>query len=185
MRTEISQPTAECQHPERWSMHDEMSAEDEVLNFLCNITELLKPDVVVETGTHLGLSACSIGLGVSRNGSGHLFSFENNLDLAARASETIAKRLALGIVSVIPESSIERPFAESIDVLFCDSDHDVRIRELEHFWPNLTPQSIILVHDVNTGCHNEYRQRLIEWAKGRMSVVFLPTPRGLAICQKL
>ena len=184
-RTEISQPTPECPHPERWQMCDEMSAEKEVLYFLTNIVELIKPTMVVETGTHLGISACAIGMGLSRNGIGRLFSFENNLDLAARASEAVARLHMQQIVRIIPDSSIHHPFTETIDLLFCDSDHDVRIQELELFWPNLTPQSVILFHDVNTGCHNEYRQRLIEWAAGRMAVVFLPTPRGLAICQKL
>ena len=45
--------------------------------------------------------------------------------------------------------------------------------------------AVILVHDVNTGIHKALRERLLKFA-GQMGldVVFLPTPRGLAICQK-
>jgi len=47
---EYHRATAECPHPERWSMYDSMTAEYEVLEFLRTLVTTLKPDLVVETG---------------------------------------------------------------------------------------------------------------------------------------
>lgn len=180
---ECSNPTAECPNPERWQMYDSMSAEVEVLNFLGQLVKTIKPNLIVETGTHLGFSAEYMGFAME--GKGNLLTCEINPDLAFRATESIRVAGLSEVVDVICDSSLNLEVNENIDLLFCDSDHEIRIAEIEHFWDKLTPQSIIIVHDVNSGCHNEYRQRFIEWAKGRLSVVLFSTPRGLALCQKL
>ena len=53
---EYHRPTPECPHPERWSMYDSMTAEVEVLEFLRTLVTTIKPNLVVETGTFMGVS---------------------------------------------------------------------------------------------------------------------------------
>ena len=53
---EYHRATPECPHPEHWSMYDSMTAEYEVLEFLRTLVTTVKPDLVVETGTFLGVS---------------------------------------------------------------------------------------------------------------------------------
>ena len=59
---EYHRATPECPHPERWSMFDSMTAEYEVLEFLRTLVTTLKPDLVVETGSFLGVSTLWIAL---------------------------------------------------------------------------------------------------------------------------
>ena len=53
---EYHRPTPECPHPQRWSMYDSMTAEVEVLEFLRTLVTTTKPNLVVETGTFMGVS---------------------------------------------------------------------------------------------------------------------------------
>lgn len=179
--TEVSLPTRECPHPERWSMFDDNSAEVEVADFLYSLMLAVKPSLVVETGTHLGLSAKYMAEAIKENGFGKVITCETRecyLDIAYPRLAPLAKW-----VNVVKGSSLELEVQDPIDILFCDSDPRIRMQEVSHFWDKLHVNSLILIHDVNSGCHNELRQELLGW-HDRLSIVMLPTPRGLAICQK-
>ena len=56
---EYHRATPECPHPERWHMYDSMTAEAEVLEFLYTLVTTIKPALVVETGSFLGVSTRS------------------------------------------------------------------------------------------------------------------------------
>lgn len=179
---EVSHPTKECPHPEQWEMFDDNSAEMEVVHFLHDMIRLIKPSLVVETGTHLGISASYMGSAMYGNGFGTLVTCETQECYYEGAEKRLGQLKEY--VDFRKCSSLDLKIDEPIDILFCDSDPRIRMKEVEHFWDNLHPHSLILIHDVNSGCHNELRQELLGW-KDRLSVVMLPTPRGLAICQKI
>ena len=65
---EYHRPTPECPHPERWSMYDSMTAEVEVLEFLRTLVTTTKPNLVVETGTFMGVSTLWIAEAMRLNG---------------------------------------------------------------------------------------------------------------------
>ena len=67
---EYHRPTPECPHPERWSMYDSMTAEVEVLEFLRTLVTTIKPNLVVETGTFMGVSTLWIAEALRLNGLG-------------------------------------------------------------------------------------------------------------------
>lgn len=182
---EISNPTPECPEPGRWSMFDLNTAEVEVLDFLYQLTKTLKPELVVETGTHKGISSCYIGKALKELGRGKLITCELDPKLHAQA-KALVNRCGYGdSVEVCRQSSLEMAIDQPIDILFSDSDLGIRMQEVERFWPQLKPTSVILIHDCNTDIHKSLRQQIIEADKDRkLSVVLLPTPRGLAICQK-
>lgn len=181
---ECSNPTVECPRPELWNMHDDTSSEVEVLHFLEQLVLTVKPRLVVETGTHIGYGAFHIGLALKENGFGKLITCEKVEEYYLRAVEKVEH--VRGFVDVRNVSSLELRIDPQIDILFSDSDPAIRMAEVEHFWDRLTTSSLILIHDVNTDCHKDLRQRVLEWdKKRRLSVVLLPTPRGLAICQKV
>lgn len=182
MQPEVSNPTVECPFPQLWRMHDDQSAEVEVLDFLFHLVVTIKPRLVVETGTHLGYSAWSIGTALVENSFGRLITCEISKELYDRAF--VKLRPLMNYVYPIQQSSMTLWGDEPIDLLFCDSDPAIRMQEVEYFWNRLTPNSLILIHDVNTDCHKPLRDRVVEWGD-RLRYVFLPTPRGLAICQKI
>src|SRR5271168_4466860 len=76
LQTELHRPTPECPQPEHWSMIDSMTAEVEVLEFIATLVTTIKPRLVVETGSFLGVSTEWIARGLERNGSGRVISCE-------------------------------------------------------------------------------------------------------------
>src|SRR5579864_5287762 len=66
---EYHRATPECPEPERWSMIDSMTAEVEVLEFIATLVTTIKPRLVVETGSFLGVSTEWIARGLERNDS--------------------------------------------------------------------------------------------------------------------
>lgn len=162
-------------------MVDAMSSEVEVLHFLYQLMVTVKPGFVLETGSYHGESALHIARGLRANGHGSLVSIEND-ETCYEISRAAIEKAELGAWAKIvhADSRLFRLDAD-IDVLYCDSDPAIRVKEIENFWPRLTPYSLILVHDVNTGTFLPQRQALLGLG---MHTVFLPTPRGLAMCQK-
>ena len=182
---EVSSPTAECPEPNRWQCFDQHSAEVEVLDFLYSLVRTLKPRLVVETGSCRGLSACYIGKALRDNERGKLITCEIDRQLYDMARELIRKAQLTAQVDCVFESSLDLEIAEPIDLLFSDSVPEIRMQELDKFLPLLSPNAVILVHDVNSGYHNNLRTAILKQDKERrLSVVLLPTPRGLALCQK-
>jgi predicted O-methyltransferase YrrM len=182
---EISKPTEECPHPEMWQMADGDTAEIEVLEFLHAITRALKPGLVVETGSFKGYSAVAIGTALRLNTYGSLWTIECDEERYRQTLSLIAATELSDFVTAIHNNSMNVIVQRDIDLLFCDSDPGVRVNEILRFWDALSPRSVILVHDVNTGIHRNLREHLQKFAAAmKLSVVLLPTPRGLAICQK-
>src|SRR5246127_5901494 len=86
---EYHRPTAECPHPERWSMYDSMTAEVEVLEFLRTLVTTIKPELVVETGTFSAISTLWIAEGLKANGRGQVISCESDPKVYTAAKQRI------------------------------------------------------------------------------------------------
>lgn len=183
---EVSQPTAECPEPHLWQMYDAMSAEVEVLDFVYQLVKTIKPKLVIETGSYRGLGACYIGKALKENGRGKLFTCEVVPELFKKTVTLIEKAKLSEWVECRKESSLEMDCGdEVIDLLFADSAIEIRLKEIQRFWDRLDTRSLVVVHDVNSGAHNTLREEILSTDKRReLSVVLLPTPRGLALCQK-
>src|SRR5271163_1169244 len=87
LQSESHRPTPECPQPEHWSMIDSMTAELEVLEFLATLVTTVKPGLVVETGSFLGVSTEWIAKGLQRNGFGKVVSCEFDPIVYCRAKE--------------------------------------------------------------------------------------------------
>jgi predicted O-methyltransferase YrrM len=182
---EIAQPTPECPEPQLWNCYDAMSAEAEVLEFLFQLVRTIKPKLMVETGTFLGLAACYIGRALKQNGRGKLVTCELDAGIFRQASQMIGLSSVSDVIEMHHCSSLDLQVQGQIDILFCDSEPSIRSDEIRHFWDQVPDTGLIIVHDVNSGDHSDLRQRVLDFDRNRqLSVVLLPTPRGLAICQK-
>jgi predicted O-methyltransferase YrrM len=84
---EYHRATPECPHPERWHMYDSMTAEAEVLEFLYTLVTTIKPALVVETGSFLGVSTLWIAKALKANGFGRIISCEFDPVVFAKAQE--------------------------------------------------------------------------------------------------
>jgi predicted O-methyltransferase YrrM len=181
---EYAPPTPECPRPELWKMYDSMTAEVEVLDFLKSLVITVKPHLVVETGTFMGVSTLAIAEGLKQNGFGRVITVEYDPQVFEKAKERIADSGLAAWIDARNQSSLDLHVGGPIDLLFSDSDVNIREREVRHFLPQISPTGLILIHDASS------HQRVVREAalrlelEGLISVVLIPTPRGLVMAQK-
>ena len=89
LQPEYHRATPECPHPERWMMYDSMTAEFEVLEFLKSLVTTTKPELIVETGSFLGVSTLWMAQGLKENGFGKVISCEYDLAVYEKAKEKV------------------------------------------------------------------------------------------------
>jgi prolipoprotein diacylglyceryltransferase/predicted O-methyltransferase YrrM len=181
---EATPPTPECPHPERWRMMDPMTAEAEVLEFLKALVTTLKPELIVETGTFMGVSTVRMAEGLKANGFGKIVTIEYDPVAFAKAKERIDGSGLKAWIEYRNASSLETPIEGRIDLLFSDSDLGIREQEVRRFLLQMNPHGLIVMHDASSHFKvvREAAQRLE--AEGLISVVLLPTPRGMVLAQK-
>jgi len=182
---EYHRPTPECPHPERWHMYDSMTAEVEVLEFLRTLVTTLKPALIVETGSFLGVSTLWMAEGMRANGFGKIISCEFDPVVFARAQQKIAAAPTLApFIELRNESSLEMQVEGTIDILFSDSDMPIRAAEVKRFLPQIRPTGLILMHDASSHLKTVRDAAFALEAENLVSCIFLPTPRGLVLAQK-
>ena len=181
---EYHRPTPECPHPERWSMYDSMTAEVEVLEFLRTLVTTIKPNLVVETGSFLGVSTLVIAEALRMNGFGRIISCEFDPKVFAAAKERIETSDLRELIDLRNESSLDMKIDGTIDLFFSDSDMPIREQEVRRYLPRISPFGLILMHDASSHLEQVREAALKLERQGLISVVLLPTPRGLVVAQK-
>ena len=181
---EYHRATPECPHPERWHMYDSMTAEAEVLEFLRTLVTTLKPELIVETGSFLGVSTMWMAQGLRANGFGKIISCEFDPVVFAKAQEKIAGSDVREFIELRNESSLEMRVPGTIDLLFSDSDVPIREAEVKRFLPQMRPTGLILLHDASSHVKTVREAAFSLEAQGLLSCLFLPTPRGLVLAQR-
>src|SRR5258706_6360339 len=184
LQPEYHRATSECPHPERWSMYDSMTAEVEVLEFLRCLVTTIKPEMIVETGTFMGISTLWLAEGLKRNGLGKIITCEYDPVVFEKAKERFESSSLSNWIDYRNESSLQTKVEGKIDLLFSDSDPPLREQEVRRFLPQMNPTGLILMHDASShlATVREAARRLE--AEGLISVVLMPTPRGLVVAQK-
>lgn len=181
---EYHRATPECPHPERWHMFDSMTAEVEVLEFLRTLVTTVKPRLVVETGTFLGVSTLWIAEGLKHNGFGRVVSVEYDEEIFAVAKKKIDESGLGEWIDCRRESSLETRVEGAIDLLFSDSEPALREQEVRRFLPQMNPHGLIVMHDASSHLKTVREAALRLEGEGLLSVLLLPTPRGLVLAQK-
>jgi len=184
LQPEYHRATPECPHPERWSMFDSMTAEVEVLEFLRATVTTIKPELVVETGTFSGISTLWIAEGLKANGRGKVITCEFDPVVYANAKTRIENSGVAEWIELRNQSSLEMNVEGTIDLFFSDSDLPIREQEVRRFLPQISPYGLILMHDASSHLKLVREAALKLEAEGLISVVLLPTPRGLVVAQK-
>jgi predicted O-methyltransferase YrrM len=181
---EYHRPTPECPHPDRWRMYDSMTAEAEVLEFLRTLITTVKPSLVVETGSFLGVSTLWIAEGLRANGFGKIISCEFDPVVFAKTKEKIAASGLSEWIELRNESSLEMKIDGTIDLFFSDSDMPIREAEVKRFLPQIRPTGLILMHDASSHLKIVRDAAFKMESEGLISAIFLPTPRGLVLAQR-
>ena len=165
-------------------MYDSMSAEVEVLDFLKALVITLKPELVVETGTFSGLSTLRIAEGLKANGVGKIITCEYDPQVYATAVKRFQSSGLAEWIDVRNESSLEMKVDGTIDFFFSDSETSIREQEVRRFLPQINPCGIVVMHDASSSMNTVRSAALKMEEEGLLSVLLLPTPRGLVLAQR-
>jgi predicted O-methyltransferase YrrM len=168
-----------------WRARDFYASEVEVCEFLGGLVNLLKPELVVETGCYLGDATAEIGKALMKNGFGTLHTCDPYIDKATITTERLA---AEKIERVVVHNKTGRDLIKelakanrSVDMIFLDSGIDTREEELELVWGIMREYGVVAIHDIapqHKGM-NEFWGRITAGAK-----VYFNTPRGLGLIIK-
>jgi predicted O-methyltransferase YrrM len=184
VQAEYVPPTPECPNPELWHMVDSQTSELEVVEFLKSIVTTVKPRLIVETGTFIGYSSVKMAEGLKANGFGKLITIEYDPAIFDKAKDRIDSSGLGSWIEYRNESSLETQIHGTIDILFSDSHLTIREQEIRRFLPQIDPCGLILIHDASSHFHVVREAALRLEQEGLISVVLLPTPRGLVVAQK-
>lgn len=181
-----------------YQMFNTGGVEVETGEYLYALTRIMKPKLIVETGTHWGIGASYFGLALRDNGFGQVDTIEfdkHNHDKAGK----VFKELGLGnyVKQTLGDSADYRPGSD-IDILFLDTEPQLRFAEFLQFYERVTPGGFIIIHDLhgNMGQHDNEEHgfawpygplpygitRLVE--VGEVTVAHTPNPRGMTIFYK-
>ena len=144
----------------------------------------IKPELIVETGTFSGISTLWMAEGCRANGFGRIVTCEFDALVYESAKQRIANSGLGEWIDLRNESSLEMKIAGPIDLFFSDSDMPIREQEVRRFLPQINPFGIILMHDASSHLKQVREAALKLEREGLISVVMLPTPRGLVVAQK-
>ena len=188
-RAQFAQPeyapaTAECPQPELWRMLDSQTTEVEVLEFLKTLVTMIKPKLVLETGTFLGHGTVKLAEGIKENGFGKVITIETDPAIQATAKQRFED---LGLTPWIEsrlESSLETRIEGSIDLFYSDSHLANREAEIRRLLPQLDPRGLLVIHDASSHFKIVREAALRLEQEGLISMVMLPTPRGVVVAER-
>lgn len=181
-----------------YEMFNDGGVECETGEFLYGLVRLIKPEHILETGTHLGVSASYMAQALQDNGRGEITTVEfapGNYHKSGELFEVL--NLSEQITRVLGDSSEFMP-PDELDVLFLDTEPNLRFGELMRFYTLVKPGGFILIHDLHPHMHQvENKEHGFAWPYGqipkamaalvrsdKLRPIHFQTPRGLTMFYK-
>jgi len=185
-----------------FSSFNDAGVECEVGEFLYSLIRLLKPNRVLETGTHIGVGAAYMGMALKDNNFGTLDTIEFLLELQEQAIKRIQKlelmnrvNIRFGDVKNFEPINFGLGNKDIYQLIFLDTEPQTRFREMVRFSGYLARGGFLFIHDLHRhmgqNSHNPDHPEDPHWPWGaipeemRKLVIeqFRPfhfkTPRGL------
>ena len=181
-----------------YKMFDDGGVELETGEFLYGMVRVLKPNLILETGTYTGISAMYMAQGLKDNGAmGKLISLEIDQSHKSRAEKLWHLTGLAAYAYCNLRSSEDFAISEQYDFMFLDSEPILRFSELVRFYPFLKPGGFVFLHDLHRHMgqgqpKNPDHPEMSNWPWGdlpkeikfwvqtdALRPIHFPTPRGL------
>ena len=163
-----------------FSSFNDAGIECETGEFLYSMVRLLKPKRILETGTHWGVGASYMGLGLLDNNDGGLLdTIEFIPEIHARAKQRIETIGLRGLVYCHLGDVAAFPTDNKYSLILLDTEPQTRFAELLKFYQCLEPGGFIFIHDLNRHMHQiPNEEHGFAWPYG-------PIPQGMTDLVKL
>lgn len=178
-----------------YTSFNDAGVETETGEFLYSMVRILKPNRVLETGTHWGVGAAYMGQALKDNHHGMLDTIEFLPEIHQRAQQRIAQLdLAKHVICHFGDvARFEPPPGTTYKLILLDTEPQTRFAELIKFEPFLEPGGFVFIHDLHQHMHQiENSEHGFAWpygrlpfeikqmvAKGQLRPFHFETPRGL------
>lgn len=136
-----------------YSSFNDAGIEVETGEFLYSLIRLLKPDNVLETGTHIGVGASYMGQALKDNGHGKLKTIEFLPEIYARAVKRIEDMDLGGYVETLLMDVAKCDPTTPFKLILLDTEPQTRFAELIKFFPMLEPGGMVFIHDLHQHMH--------------------------------
>lgn len=172
--------------------------ETETGEFLYALTRLLKPDNVLETGTHIGVGASYMGMALKDNKKGHLDTIEFLPNIHYQAVKRINDLGLSDIVTCHFGDVAKWTPNEGIlyQLILLDTEPQTRFSEAVRFFGRLAVGGFVFIHDLHRGmCQGNINpdhpdmpswpfgdipEQIKQWVKeDKLRPFHFSTPRGL------
>ena len=156
----------------RWEVHDGTASEIEMTDFLYGLVRMLKPKLIVETGTYRGHAAMSMAEACLENSFGKVVSCDiENHNVFNPLPDLCDLRIS---------SSLDLPELRTADLVYSDSLVPLRPKEYEL----VKPGCVFVVHDTaRSYTGNPDQSWLGKWVRAQGGLTF-SAGRGFGILIK-
>lgn len=153
-------------------MVDDGACEIEVGEFLFGLVRILKPQRVLSTGIYTGISDLFIAGALKENGFGHTDALEFEKYHIARASLLWNEHAVDTFITAHLTSSLDFNPIKQYQLMFLDTEPNLRFHELVKFYPYLDQGGYVFIHDTpRTLCQgniNPDHPELPSWPFGNL-----------------
>lgn len=117
---------------------------------LYSLVRMIKPDLIFDSGTYMGISATYMAMGLKENGKGKIITTEPHIP-SVKEAQKLFKALEIESFIEISEKRTENyeVSGRKFDMVFLDSEPLLRFNELIQLWPYINPGGIIGIHDLD------------------------------------
>lgn len=178
-----------------FSSFNDAGIEVETGEFLYSFVRMLKPDWVLETGTHIGVGAAYMGTALKDNNRGHLETVEFLPEIHRRAIKRIFDlNLINEVTCKLGDVAEFTPLqGQKYKLILLDTEPQTRFAELIKFFPYLEDGGFVFIHDLHRHMHQiPNEEHGFAWpygkipqemtdlvASGKLRPFHFSTPRGL------
>lgn len=167
-----------------WQTRDEQGAEMETSEFIGSLVRLIKPAVVVETGSYLGDTTIAIAKALKANNHGHLYSCDVDGSYVGEVNEWLIREGLQDWANVllITGQELIAQLGNQIEFAFIDSggEKGVRENEIKTLIPFMKSLQMFALHDT---APQHVGMNAVANAI-QLPKVYFNTPRGLTLFQK-
>lgn len=162
---------------ELFSAFNDGGIECEVGEFLYGLTRLLKPERVLETGSHHGVGTAYIGLALKDNGKGVLDTIEflqPNFEITDKRIDRLGLRDHVlnrlqDVKDFVPIQGVFPTITPIYDLVLLDTEPQTRFGELLQFFKFVKEGGFIFIHDLHRHMHQiENAEHFFAWPYGRL-----------------